>query len=141
MKLQPRKGRLANMRDVLESNSLLNGEVTLAFGEAAYQSIDGQPDIKVNVAWQATVHFGNRLTLYKHNDADAAIDKADKPKAVICHKVDQQFLVLKRQFRYVKISYHWLKKNTGQLISCFHAPFCGSARKIYEIGGMSAQTR
>ena len=51
--------------------------------------------------------------------ADALIDKAEKIKAGIRAKVEHPFRVIKRQFEFVKVRFHGLKKNTAQLVTLF----------------------
>ena len=113
------RGTSGNVHDVVEGNSLLHGEETLAFGDAGYQGIDKRPDANAKVTWHIAMRPGKRRLLDKENAADAAIDKAEKLKAGIRAKVEHPFRVIKRQFGYVKVRYRGLKKNTAQLITLF----------------------
>ena len=108
-----------NVHDVTEGNSLLNGEETVAYGDAGYQGIEKRPDAKDTVTWNIAMRPGKRKLLNKDDPADALIDKTEKLKAGIRAKVEHPFRVIKRQFGYVKVRYRGLKKNTAQLLTLF----------------------
>jgi IS5 family transposase len=113
------RGTSGNVHDVLEGNSLLHGDETLAFGDAGYRGIEKRPDAKANVNWHIAMRPGKRRALNMDNAADALIDQAEKLKAGIRAKVEHPFRVIKRQFGYVKVRYRGLKKNTAQLVTLF----------------------
>ena len=54
-----------------------------------------------------------------NNSIDAFMDKIEKCKASIRAKVEHPFRVVKRQFRFAKLRYRGLKKNTLQLKTLF----------------------
>ena len=63
---------------------------------------------------------GKRKKLDKENKlSDALTDQVEKIKASIRAKVEQPFLVIKRQFGFAKVRYRGLKKNTLQLKTLF----------------------
>jgi transposase, IS5 family len=113
------RGTSGNVHDVVEGNSLLHGDETLAFGDAGYQGIEKRPDAKAKVTWHIAMRPGKRCALNKDNAADALIDQAERLKAGIRAKVEHPFRVIKRQFGYVKVRYRGLKKNTAQLVTLF----------------------
>lgn len=113
------RGSSGNVHDVVEGNSLLHGEETLAYGDAGYQGIDKRADADKAVSWQIAMRPGKRKALNKDDPADALIDKAEKLKAGIRAKVEHPFRVIKRQFGFVKVRYRGLKKNTAQLFTLF----------------------
>ena len=113
------RGTSGNVHDIVEGNSLLHGQESVAFGDAGYQGIEKRADAKPNIKWHVAMRPGMRKALNKSNEADALIDKAEKLKAGIRAKVEHPFRVLKRQFGYVKVRYRGLKKNTAQLITLF----------------------
>jgi IS5 family transposase len=117
------RGTSGNVHDIVEGNSLLHGQESVAFGDAGYQGIekraDEQSKAKPNIKWHIAMRPGKRKALNKSNEADALIDKAEKLKAGIRAKVEHPFRVIKRQFGYVKVRYRGLKKNTAQLITLF----------------------
>lgn len=113
------RGTSGNVHDVTEGNSLLHGEEVLAFGDAGYQGIEKRPDATSKVNWHIAMRPGKRRLLDKDNEADAAIDQAEKLKAGVRAKVEHPFRVIKRQFGYIKVRYRGLKKNTAQLVTLF----------------------
>jgi IS5 family transposase len=113
------RGTSGNVHDIVEGNSLLHGQESVAFGDAGYQGIEKRADAKPNIKWHIAMRPGKRKALNKSNEADALIDKAEKLKAGIRAKVEHPFRVIKRQFGYVKVRYRGLKKNTAQLITLF----------------------
>ena len=113
------RGTSGNVHDVTQGNSLLHGEEVLAFGDAGYLGIEKRADAKGAVNWHIAMRPGKRRLLDKDNEADAAIDQAEKLKAGVRAKVEHPFRVIKRQFGYIKVRYRGLKKNTAQLITLF----------------------
>jgi transposase, IS5 family len=85
------RGTSANVHDVVEGNSLLHGEESVAFGDAGYQGIEKRPDANADVTWHVAMRPGKRRALNKENAADALIDKAEKLKAGIRAKVEHPF--------------------------------------------------
>jgi IS5 family transposase len=99
---------------------LLHGQETVAFGDAGYQGVEKRPDAKAGVTWHVAMRPGKRKALDKeNNEADALLDQAEKLKASIRAKVEHPFLVIKRQFGFVKVRYRGLKKNTAQIVTLF----------------------
>ncbi len=64
-----------NVHDVNESNSLLHGEETVAFGDAVFQGIQKRPDANVKGTWCIAMQPGKRRALNKENAVDALIDQ------------------------------------------------------------------
>jgi IS5 family transposase len=112
-------GTSGNVHDVTQGNSLLQGQESVAFGDAGYQGVEKRADAKSGIQWHIAMRPGKRKALNKDNEADALIDKAEKLKAGIRAKVEHPFRVIKRQFGYVKVRYRGLKKNTAQQITLF----------------------
>jgi IS5 family transposase len=112
-------GTSGNVHDVTQGNSLLQGQESVAFGDAGYQGVEKRVDAKSGIQWHIAMRPGKRKALNKDNEADALTDKAEKLKAGIRAKVEHPFRVIKRQFGYVKVRYRGLKKNTAQLITLF----------------------
>ena len=113
------RGTSGHVSDISESNTLLHGQESIAFGDAGYQGIEKRPDAKTGVNWQIAMGPGKRKALDKENEADALIDQAEKIKAGVRAKVEHPFRVIKRQFGFIKVRYKGLKKNTAQLITLF----------------------
>jgi IS5 family transposase len=112
-------GTSGHVSDIAEANTLLHGQVRVAFGDAGYQGIEKRPDAKADVSWHVAMRPGKRKALNKENEADAMVEKAEKLKARIQAKVEYRFRVVKRQFGFVKVRYCVLKKNTTQLFTLF----------------------
>jgi transposase, IS5 family len=114
------RGTSGNVHDVVEGNSLLHAEETVAFGGAGYQGVDKRPDANAEVTWHIAMRPSKRRALNKENAVDALLDKAEKLKAGMRAEVEHPFRVIKLQFGYVKVlRYRGLKKNTAQLIMLF----------------------
>lgn len=109
-------GTSGNVHDVIQGNSLLHRQESVAFGDAGYQGIekraDTDTDNDTNIQWHIAMRPGKRKALDKACEAGRLIDKAEKLKASIRAKVEHPFRVIKRQFGYVKVRYRGLKKNT-----------------------------
>ncbi len=108
-----------HVSDIAEGNTLLNGDESVAFGDAGYQGIEKRADATPDITWHVAMRPGKRKELDKDNEADVMIDKAEKLKAGIRAKVEHPFRVIKRQFGFVKVRYRGLKKNTAQLVTLF----------------------
>lgn len=115
-------GTSGNVHDVTQGNSLLQGQESVAFGDAGYQGVEKRADAKSGIQWHIAMRPGKRKALNKDNEADALIDKAEKLKAGIRAKVEHPFRVIKRQFGFMKVRYRGLEKNTAQLITLFALP-------------------
>ena len=106
------RGTSGKVHDIFDGNSLLHGQESVAFGETGYQGIEKRANAKPNIKWHIAMRPGIRKALNKSNETDPLIDKAEKLNAGIRAKVEHPFRVIKRQFGYVKVRYHGLKKNT-----------------------------
>ena len=117
--VHPVRGTSGHVSDIAEGNTLLNGDESVAFGDAGYQGIEKRADATPDITWHVAMRPGKRKELDKDNEADVMIDKAEKLKAGIRAKVEHPFRVIKRQFGFVKVRYRGLKKNTAQLVTLF----------------------
>lgn len=113
------RGTSGNVHDVFEGNSLLHGQEVDAYGDAGYQGSHKRPDAKPGVTWHVAMRPGKRRALDKSKPLDQLTDQIEKSKAGIRAKLEHPFLVIKRQFGYVKTCYRGLNKNTAQLITLF----------------------
>jgi transposase, IS5 family len=109
------KGTAANVNDVVEANSLLQGDETDAFGDAGYQGAHKRANAPPGVRWHVAMRPGKRAALDKSKPLGAMINEVERIKASIRAKVEHPFRVIKRQFGFVKVRYRGLKKNTAQL--------------------------
>jgi IS5 family transposase len=111
-------GTAANVNDVTQAHALLHGDETMAFGDAGYQGVAKRPEA-TGVDWLVAMRPGKRRALDKQTKVGALLDKAEKLKASIRAKVEHPFRVLKCQFKYTKVRYRGLAKNTAQLTTLF----------------------
>lgn len=86
-------------------------------GDAGYQAVDRRPDANKNVHWHVAMRPGLRRALDK--PVGAPIDQLERTKANIRARVEHPFRMLKQQFRYAKVRYRGLKKNTAQIVTLF----------------------
>ena len=75
------RGTSGHVHDIIEGNSLLHGEETVAFGDAGYQGIQKRPDAKPEVTWHIAMRPGKRRALNKDNTADRCLtmQRSSKP--------------------------------------------------------------
>ena len=113
------RGTSGHVSDIVEANTLLHGQESVAFGDAGYQGVDKRPDARADVTWHVAMRPGKRKALNLENPLDAITNRIEKCKASIRAKVEHPFRVVKRQFGFVKVRYRGLKKNTAQLVTLF----------------------
>ena len=113
------RGTSGHVSDIAEANTLLQGQESVAFGDAGYQGVDKRPDARADVTWHVAMRPGKRKALNLENPLDAITNRIEKCKASIRAKVEHPFRVVKRQFGFVKVRYRGLKKNTAQLVTLF----------------------
>jgi IS5 family transposase len=113
------RGTAANVNDVVEANSLLQGQETDVFADAGYQGAAKRPDAKDDVNWHVAMRPGKRRALDKARTIDNLIDQVERIKASVRAKVEHPFRVIKQQFGHVKVRYRGLKKNTAHLRTLF----------------------
>lgn len=113
------RGTSGHVSDIVEANTLLHGQESVAFGDAGYQGVDKRPDARADVTWHVAMRPGKRKALNLENPLDAITNRIEKCKASIRAKVEHPFRVIKRQFGFVKVRYRGLKKNTAQLVTLF----------------------
>lgn len=111
-------GTAANVNDVTQAHALLHGDEAMAFGDAGYQGVAKRPEA-TGVDWLVAMRPGKRRALDKETKVGALLDKAEKLKASVRAKVEHPFRVLKCQFKYTKVRYRGLVKNTAQLTTLF----------------------
>ena len=112
-------GTAANVADVSQAHGLLHGEETDVFADAGYQGAAKRPEASTDVHWHVAMKPSARRQLIKKNRFDRFIEAAEQVKASIRAKVEHPFRVVKCQFRYTKVRYRGLMKNTAQLITLF----------------------
>ncbi len=113
------RGTGGNVNDVIEANSLLQGQETDAFGDAGYQGAGKRPDARAGVSWHIAMKPGQRRALNLSKTKDRLLNQVEKIKASIRAKVEHPFRVIKRQFGQQKARYRGIAKNTAQLYTLF----------------------
>lgn len=94
-------GTVANVNDVTQAVGLLHGKEKHAGGDAGYQGAD------------------KRRALDPGRPLHQLLEKAERLKASVRAKVEHPFRVIKQQFRYAKVRYRGLEKNTARLTMLF----------------------
>ena len=120
-------GTAANVNDVTQGHALLHGEEQVVFADAGYQGASKRPDA-TGVNWHVAMRPGKRH-MQKHTPWGALHEQAEQLRASARAKVEHPFMVIKRQFGYVKVRYRGLAKNTAQLITLFALSNIWMARK------------
>lgn len=128
-------GTAANVNDVTQGHGLLHGEETVVFADAGYQGAPKRAEA-TGVEWKVAMRPGQRRALDKKTKLGALLDKAERLKASVRAKVEHPFRVLKCQFKYVKVRYRGLAKNTAQLITLFALSNLWMVRKRILHGAM-----
>lgn len=141
------RGTSGHVSDIAEANTLLHGKESIGFGDTRYQGFEKRPDAEADVTWHVAMRPGKRRGLDKGTQADALLDKAEKPKAGVRAKIKRLFRAIQRQFGFVNARYRGeyvhrgLKKNTAQLFTLFAPSNLWMVRsKLMGGRGMSATT-
>jgi IS5 family transposase len=69
--------------DVVESNTLLHGQETQAWGDAGYQGTGKRPDAKDGVRWNIAMRPGERKLLDRTLLVESLTDQIERIKASI----------------------------------------------------------
>lgn len=102
----------ANEHDVTVTDQLLHGEEKRVWGDAGYIGVDKRPEhAKRPVDWHIAMRPGQRKEL----DPESREAKAEKDKASVRAKVEHPFYFIKQVFKYSKLRYRGLAKNSCRL--------------------------
>jgi IS5 family transposase len=99
-------GTTANLNDVTQASQLLHGEETDVFADDGYSGVakrEEAQDTRAN--WHIAMCPGKRQTLDKSSPIGGVLEKLEHLKASIRAKMEHPFLVIKRQFGFVKVRY------------------------------------
>lgn len=115
------EGTAANVSDISQAHALLHGDEQRAGGDAGYTGVEKRPEIialEREIDWRIA---GRRGTLAKEPESwSKAIGGAwEKLKASARAVVEHPFHIVKNIFRYRKVRYRGLAKNTSQLRALF----------------------
>lgn len=114
-------GTAANVADVAQSHELLHGQEKEVYADAGYIGIEKRPEISAKhaeVEWQVAAKRGKVKALAEGLVKDLTL-QLEKAKAQIRARVEHPFHVIKNLFKYRKVRYRGLAKNTAQLYSLF----------------------
>jgi transposase, IS5 family len=113
-------GTAANVHDLTPLPDLLHGEEVHVLGDAGYRGVEKRAEHKGRkVKWYVAMLPGKRRALDEKDPIDKLIKKAEKIQAGVRAKVEHAFRILKQQFKYAKVRYRGLEKNTMQLTTLF----------------------
>lgn len=99
----------ANEHDITQADQLLHGEEDRVWGDAGYVGIEKREEhSERKVEWLISMRPGKRSRLAKSNP----LASAEKIKAGVRAKVEHSFFFIKRVFKYNKVRYRGLAKNT-----------------------------
>ena len=102
----------ANEHDVTVTGQLLHGEEKRVWGDAGYIGVDKRPEhAKRPVDWHIAMRPGQRKEL----DPESCEAKAEKDKSSVRAKVEHPFYFIKQVFKYSKLRYRGLAKNSCRL--------------------------
>jgi len=102
----------ANVNDVTRAADLLHGDEQRVCGDSGYQGVDKRPEHQGReVEWKIAMRPGKRAVL----NPCSRVARAERKKASIRAKVEHPFRYVKQVFRYAKVRYRGLHKNTQRL--------------------------
>jgi transposase, IS5 family len=109
----------ANVNDVTQAHQLLQGDETMAFGDAGYQGVEKREENQNStVKWFVALRPGKRRAL-PDTELGRLDEEIEKLKASIRAKVEHPFHFVKNLFGHKKNRYWGLAKNTAQLFTLF----------------------
>ena len=114
-------GTAANVSDISQTHELLQGQEQDVFADAGYQGVQKRPEISSRKA-QPRWHIGakrGKIRAMPEGKLKEAIQKFEKIKAQVRSRVEHPFHILKNIFKYRKVRYRGLAKNTAQLHTLF----------------------
>jgi IS5 family transposase len=104
----------ANVHDLDEAVNLVRGDDEVVYADAGYQGAQKRPEIADDkhlskIEWRIAARKGVLKTMGEHDRA------AQSRKASVRAKVEHPFLVVKRDFGFVKTRYRGIGKNLNHL--------------------------
>ena len=114
-------GTAANVSDISQTHELLHGQEQDVFADAGYQGVQKRPEIssrKAQPQWHIAAKRG-KIRAMPEGKLKEAIQKFEKIKAQVRSRVEHPFHILKNIFKYRKVRYRGLAKNTAQLHTLF----------------------
>ncbi|AOJ76467.1 IS5 family transposase [Burkholderia ubonensis] len=112
-------GTAANVSDVSQAHALLHGHEEEAFGDAGYIGVDKRDEMNGKlVKWRVAAKRG-KIKAMQDGPLKDLETTVERTKAQIRARVEHPFHIVKNLFRYRKVRYKGLAKNTAQLFSLF----------------------
>ena len=114
-------GTAANVSDVSQSRSLLHGREKRVHGDAGYQGAEKRPemnDLPGDVEWLIAAKRG-RIKGMADGFHKSLLIEWERRKAQVRSLVEHPFHIIKNLFKYRKVRYRGLSKNTAQLHTLF----------------------
>jgi transposase, IS5 family len=109
--------KAANVNDVVEAKSLLQGNASDVFGDAGYRGAHKRAYAPPNVSWYVAMRPSKHAALDKGKLLGTMINGVERIKVSIRDKVQHLFRAIKRQFGFVKVRYRGLKNNSAKLMT------------------------
>ena len=109
----------ANVADVTQVHKLLHGQEETVYGDSGYTGADKREELQVVKAGFLSAEKPSKLRTIKSKRERHYAKRWERHKASIRSKVEHPFRVVKCQFRYVKVRYRGLAKNTSQMLALF----------------------
>ncbi|MFC0710294.1 IS5 family transposase [Azorhizophilus paspali] len=110
----------ANVADVTQVDQLLHGEENVVCADTGYTGVEKRPEHEDRqVIWQIAARRSAYKKHGKHSVLYKQIRTIERAKAQVRAKVEHPFRVIKRQFRYTRVHFRGLVKNTAQLVTLF----------------------
>ncbi len=114
-----REGAAANEVDVTQAEHLLHGEETVVFADASYVGVEKREALKdKSITWHVAEKRG-RIKALPEGELKEPMVTRERIKAQVRSEVEHPFQVVKNLFRYRKVRYNGLAKNTAQLFTLF----------------------
>jgi len=114
-------GTAANVSDVSQSRGLLHGAEKRVHGDAGYQGIEKRPemsDLPTGIEWLIAAKRG-RIKALPEGLHKSVLREWERRKSQVRSLVEHPFHIVKNLFKYRKVRYRGLAKNTAQLYTLF----------------------
>ena len=114
-------GTAAHVSDLSQTHELLHGQEQDVFADAGYLGVQKRPEISSREAqpqWHIAAKRGAIRAMAEGQLKETA-ERLEKLKAQVRSRVEHPFQILKNLFKYRKVRYRGLAKNTAQLHTLF----------------------
>ncbi len=109
----------ANVADVTETSKLLHGDEETVFGDAGYTGAGKREELKdTDVDW-CIAERRHRIKALPEGELKEVSELLEHLQAKVRAKVEHPFRVVKCQFKYQKVRFKGLVKNTAQVVTLF----------------------